>query len=562
MIEIDGELLDLYDQEVSRHSQSAMFSDAVCDSYTTDISIPLTPKNRRILDAFCVIDNPNATYGDRVECNIHTDNTGIPLGGYLYVTEINPHEMVATLYFNNFPAGLYDLKVNRIGDDSSTIVPFTDGYSADPDVGKLRYINKGESLAQQIISPCIRVNTILNKLASQLGIYIPTTANNRRFISSRLVVCPQNTTQVIQGFAYTDSSQMRLVSGQHITNNGHAAWRQDSDPDIAEDYNVTFNRECRAEIVLEGYAGTMLAHLDSSNNLIESISIPSGSTMSTATASWNFHSGEMLRMTKTGSISQLAASIAILEISNYDITEDDYDTPLAIDTFAFSHPYMIDLNGTRNYDNTISFVYIGTICSLPSISIREIINGLCWLDNLRVTFLNGILDFATSDNGEEIDMEIVSMSPQTDKLGKKNLIRWAGDDRDGLTIRIANNTFLPDEVVLHQSPFYGTAEDADTGLAIVPQYQYDGDGNLVFNGEFTDALIMVAYDQSAGGLVPLGQLTSIGLTEISRILFVTATTYDDISKFGYVLHDGHKYIIVDSDTDVATNQTQFTSILV
>lgn len=562
MIDIDGELLDLYDQEVSMHFQSPRFADAICDDYTTDITIPLTPKNRRVLSAFCVMDNPNATYGNRVECSIHMDNTGIPLEGYLYVTEIRANEMVATLYLNNIPSGLYDLKINRaVPDDSDTIIAFNAAVAtSDLGVAKYPYINGGESLAQQIVSPTIRVNTIINKISASLGVYLPTTSYLRRFLSPRLVVCPQNTTQVIQGFVRSNTTNVQFVSGQHITNDGHADWLPDGDDNWRRDYQVVFNRACHVDIQLEGYVNVQCSHIDSNNNIVDSVTIPGGSTMSTATGSWHMSEGDSIRMLKLGNVTQLSAVLAIMEISNYQITADDYDIPLAVDSFAFNYPYIIDGNGTRQYDTDVAFLYIGTICSLPDVSLRDIINGLCWLDNLRTTYSNGILNFVSSDSGEDIDMDVVSMSPQTDKLGRNNIVKWAGDARKGLSFRITSNSFLPEEVVLHTSPFYGTDTDTATGEAVIPQYESE-DGALTFNEELP-GLVMVDLDTANWQLVPVMQLSSLGLTEVSRILFVTATTYSDISKSGYVLHDGHKFLIVEGDTDIATNKTQFTSILV
>lgn len=548
-IYIQGQQVDIATKDVSLHFASIRFADAIHDEYSTDIDIPMSRHNIALLGAWGMLDR-SQMFGQRINCDIVIDGPQLP--GYLQITQISDGYATATLYVTNVPEGMWDASILAGStDDDSTIFRY-DGSTDNNhnnDVCKLAYPNGGGPK-----SPNIRVNKILSNISSQYGVTLPTVSSDLALLVTGRKVCPQNKRLWMTGSAPSAHIQNNFSFGkigQHICINSN------------DDGSIfTANRFCNISFYLAVRTYTTTA---ASVNLFAKIggvetaigSLTSGAIEGNYSymtiVGRNFNNGDTVRaiVSSRGNVEVMM----YMYVQNYIVSPDDYgeDINYIDEDVKFSaYGSIPEVTAASIFQiNDVAYQYIGTYCNLEDISVRSLVNSICWHQGKRVSVSGSTVSFVNADVTKNIEADIVSMSPMCDRLGQKTMIAWNGG-RDGVSLSLPNR-YLEDEVTIHTSDFYGAGKNG-----LVPQYE---------NGTFKDIEgipLMLRYNV-VGVFWRLGQpsqINSMGLNEITRVMIIEAKTYDNISDADYVIIDGHKYMIIEGDRDVETGLTEFTAILI
>jgi len=471
--------------------------------------------------------------------------------------------------------------------------------------------------------PSVSVQKILSNIMDAEDITLPAVYNTLYQISSNKKVCPSNTIQVLQGYLIHNSNvtgqKLELHGGQHITNDYEGSW---SYADFVwnnnyTDWNIdgtnikwmfeskgsdtiTFNRQTNARIkvyVSGSYdindpIGTwvvpqkndtdlcpqtqcvvrMYPQNWSENDLLifdDNVTFNEGDTFSLS----------FTRDTYTGGEQTLYYSV-VFNYFDYTWNEDDYNSELTYIPAPFllrciinnngniSPDFKYDFSGTGDGTHSptdYSFCYFGVYSNLDrETTVRDYLSSLCWIHNQKLKLDRNELIFQNANQNEQITANITQIIPASDKLSQKNKIGYRGLETP--TEFTVDNEFLEAEKVLHENTFF-TAD-------IIPQYNYEmtyseqenPEGinwitDINVNFEDVGAVIMTAvYDGNAYTLKRAPQIQGFGLPELTNAQQITARTLTDISNCDFVYIEGHKYMVIDGETDLNTYLSDFNAI--
>jgi hypothetical protein len=296
---------------------------------------------------------------------------------------------------------------------------------------------------------------------------------------------------------------------------------------------------------------------------------------------------------------QLLAGVLDIEYSNYDITEDDYDTELVYchrhpslkqwfpDNTIYEHPfdgrtedfYIYNWDGSLNQNDTFSMTfpwrgisYIGYFCNIGNITLKDLYFGLCWLYEKKP--IREMREMFLVDANESIMLDeavITEIRPSSSKLGQVTNVAWAGGNGKQVLTNI-DSVWLDEEVTRHTSPFeyIGTVGG---GLARVNQYNiscsYDEDGKTVWDVDYEEpeGAVLLLYGQygrlNRWGLLPPPNINTMGIDKLTQCMEVTIETFDiELKDKDYVYLDGRKFMVVEGSTDLSNRETTLTALLV
>lgn len=532
-------------QEVSFHFTNMRFSDVFANSFSTDFDLPLTSNNIRILGVYGLIDRPQQLFGTLIECQVLT--RGENRRGRMQVNSINNGAINVTLYMSELPTELSLPLAQLIPDTAATIYSWQDWESRayeTPSSSRAfdnkTYYDRGDGIP---VMPNVKLSELFARIATASGMTINTGAlADYRLMCSRLVVCPQNQRQIIY-YECRNTAMTLQRAGQHITNEVKV------DPvDIATvpAYPIEINRDCRIYLVLSAVrslSATDIAVWLQHNGAWSSVTLTSGRAIINATA------GDIVAFTST----YTGSLIVDMTISEYEIREDDYDTKLTLDVGA-------DYSTPSWYTGGGAYVYIGIMCNLPQLTAKELLSAIGWQIGKIIEVNDMSLTYNQPNRYATIDAEIVSYAPQSDSLGRVNVIQGADGEQ---LAKFYVDAVLQAEKVFHKSPFVSlaTALHGDSmQWAVIDLFERAEPFDFV--GVGGGVLTVAASNGTTSYLTAPSSVSFLGVDALAFVMEIEGVTLSDITHLDYVVINSHTYMVEEGDTDELTGMTNFKALLI
>lgn len=613
--------LDVYEQDSSCEWTPIRFSEGLQDAYTTDIVIPKNRNNIWLLDAAGLFDRTQQPCGGKIApCTFSIGRKNID--AYIEVVSVTDDDINICIYEKSIENT--NLKKWLVDDDNSIWVWNTNTFNAYPNYFKKYWYGMEWNANYAQYHPSMKLNDIIDRLSQLSGIQIPYANEVHRVVSTNKFVCPQNKHQYIEGHWTKDSGEYAVLSGgQHITNNCSFSYSP-SETKITFNRDCKVNISCyyawrkKSVAVRNWYdfdiciknPGWLLQRLtcyissDLYSNYAQSkswnsIVVKEGTTLYVKCLNDNLKKYEMLNF------------VLSLTITDYNITEDDYGEELKyigrtprLKVFSMDGKFTRSLNGPwlqysdpyqyLYFDSGIigfhynrtghsgerlehyfqgewgSLAYFGFYCNLQDIELKELLFGLCWLDKKKVVkhavinnniFTNRV-DFVDADESQEIEGTITETRISADQLGQNNYILKNGESQN-TPISTIDNSWLEQHKTLHESPFTYTHRYNDLGC--LDQYskpEYDSDRDE-YKCEFEEIEGFPILDSGQVDTLYNPELSTMDFDKINQSLSVTIETMSNIPYLiDYVYIDGHKYMVVNVNTDLNTNFSEINAILV
>lgn len=619
---LNGQSLDVYSQDIEWSWKNIRFSDGIEDQYSTDISLPKTFKNARALEVSGLLDSATQLYGSQLTpCTLTVNGTIMDV--YLQVVGITEDEISVCLYQRTLPDEVFGKKIREfVHDDSDTIRVWSvnSGTAYPNDFPMYNYGSPTNTrYAQRHQSR--QLDWVIGKLNNALQDFtLPTVDSSLYLMGAQKKVCPENPKQIVEFTLEGGSDDFVLVGGQHVVNDleGYDGLSKVGESSTKE---ITFNRDCTAVLNARiSWGRKMTTGLNTfmvslfRNGSFEydwQIHINSGidkrNGYVTSQITLHINEGDtfflkFLSPTTNNAYNKFELVTGVLEFtySDYTINDDDYDIDLV---YCNRHPclrqwfpsdygyynhwfdgrtedyYIYNWDGSLNLSQTFSLdfpwrgiSYIGYFCNIGDITVKEMYFGLCWLYNKK-PFRN-TRELVLRDTNESLVLEkaiISEIRPSSSQLGKKTTAKWC-DDFEIVLTRI-DNTWLADEANRHKSPFLHIEKVAG-GLARIDQYEitsnYDPEKDETSwecNYEEPKGAVLVRYGQygrlGRWGLVPPPEIKPMGINFIDQCMEVTIKTTDyDVKDKDYLYVNGHKFMVVEGNTDLNKSISEVTALLV
>lgn len=532
-------------QEVSFHFANMRFSDVFANSFSTDFDLPLTSNNIRILGVYGLIDRPQQLFGSLIECQVLT--RGENRRGRMQVNSIKNGAVNVTLYMSELPTELSLPLARFIPDTAATIYSWLNWESRayeTPSSSRAfdnkTYYDRGDGIP---VMPNVKLSELFARIATASGMTINTGAlADYRLMCSRLVVCPQNQRQII--YYECNNTTMKLQrAGQHITNEVKA---EPVDIATVPAYPIEINRDCRIYLVLSAVrtlSATDIAVWLQHNGAWSSVTLTSGRAIINVTA------GDIVAFTST----YTGSLIVDMTISEYEIREDDYDTKLTLDVGA-------DYSTPSWYTGGGAYVYIGIMCCLPQLTAKELLSAIGWQIG-KIIYVNDMeLTYNQPNRYATIDAEIVSYAPQSDSLGRVNVIQGADG---GQLAKFYVDAVLQAEKVFHKSPFVSlaTALHGDSmQWAVIDLFERTEPFDFV--GVEGGILTLAASNGTTSYLTAPTAVSFLGVDALAFVMEIEGVTLSDITHLDYVVINSHTYMVEQGDTDELTGMTNFKALLI
>lgn len=543
-IRVNGEWLDMAQSDIAAHWGNMRFTDVFADDYTTDFDLPMTAKNVRLLDVWSVTSRDGEPFGDMVNCWVMM--RGMGKDARLSVNGISGGAIQVTVYIANFPEVLRGVVNRLIDDNDDTIVNLTQRTMETAATSQAGVNYTSYLTAFDVIHPNVKVNYLLQRIASETGITMPTVDDELRLIATRSVVCPQVTKQALL-ISMAGPSMHFSQYGQHITN------EVDAD-------NVVFKMRKSATARFTCYAKSgfnvttdrlfLQRSLDGETwVIVGEINKGAQDTVVTTVINASFGAGVYWRVYSAGWVGSVFIAA---EWDRYTITDDDYNITLNYDDTAnYTIPTWVDAD--------ISYVYFGTLANLETFTARELLSSLAWYLGRRLEVDINYIAFVAADTSTEIQAELTAYRLDSEHLGRSTKIESAnGETFAEVTI---DNSKLADSVTLHKSIFAKLQSQPLLGGVVMLNLYDKTDGKLSpisFNGS------ALAVAREVGGVValyPADGWAMLGIDTLVRVCEVEGLTREDISKYDYVVIAGHRYMLIEGDLDDNSGYTTFKALL-
>lgn len=614
---INGKNLDVYDQDLTWNWTNIRFSDGIKDAYSTDITLPKTNNNMSVLEVSGLLDSVSQLYGTQLT------PASLGVGGsimdvYVEMCSITNNEIKICLYQRTLPDTVFGRKIREIvHDDWETIFVWSmNTLTAYPQ--DFPAYNYGSTFNRVLAMrhPAKSLNAIIGDINTALQDFtLPLVDDDLMLLAANKKVCPQNTRQVIEFGCTLENNDIVLAGGQHITNDLEG-WNGNSKILESTVNEITFNRDCTA--VIHGYVSfakktttgnqTFMVSLlrngqfeygwqfntysNRANGVVDgtiTVQVNAGDTFSLELVCPTSPNNPQNKL-------EMLAGVLDIEYADYEINEDDYNTDLV---YCSKHPTLWQwgpddeliphyfdgrtenfriyyANGSvENISMTFPWrgiSYFGYYCNIGDITLKELYFGLCWLyekrpeREMRKMFLVNANETATLQNAV-----ITEMRPSSDKLGKVTNVAWAGE-KGKTTLSTIDSVWLNDEVTRHTSPF-AYVEKVAGGLARINQYtitsSYNEDGETDWNVEYNEpeGAVLTLYGQygrvNRYGLLPPPPINKMGIEKLTQCMEVTIETFDaEVKDKDYLYLDGRKFMVVEGNTDLNSNQSTVTALLV
>ncbi len=553
-IAVNGEFIDMPVQDVSLHSDTFRFAGVVVMSYTTDVELPLTDRNRRLLDVWGVLDRDGQLFGSFIACDVILN--GQTLAANMRIMEVHDSVVKVSVFVGGDVTGLMQQPVREIvPDDTDTIVDMTDisieTVSDSADGVHFTQFDDGYPL-NEWLHPNIALSTLATKIEAATGLSIEV-ATNARLVPLKQLVCPQNA---------------RMLSSWRIPLNSVATHKM-SGQSVCADYNesdsvqrILFSKDCTVAMKAILYAETVVAGgtvrvvkrdgTTSVDTVVASLTgSRTGETYSTETR-FTVNVGDYLVILNEGRDALIGDLHIQMTFSDYTIEDGDYNTHLNIDfTKSYTAPSVVDAGW--------SYVYYGVMTNFGDVTLIGLLNSLFWMGSTVPVWRDRVIHYTRQDASLEIEAVIDKVLPYCDRLGRRTL--WTSSEGETLLDVEFANEALADEVTLFQSVF--ARSRSTVGLSL-PIYTHDASYNYSFN-ELDGLGYAIAESDSFNvyrRLVGDTTINAKGMADLTRVMQIEGRTRADLTDMSYIVILGHKYMLIEWDTDLTTNITSFKALLI
>lgn len=592
-----GELDIINGQNIELNWVPLRFQDDLTDQYTTDFDLPRNRKNVSLLQASGLLDSNNR-FSSRIEPALLSLN-GELLNVYLQVSSINDDKISVAIFDKVIPADILNKKLPKFNTDSqSTIYPWKyNSWSKYPSVYKKYNNGLYGKFDNCMFHQSRKINDVLDIVSFSLPNSLPHTDDKLWMLASEKNVCPQNKKQVLE-VNFTDGDYGLIRGGQHITNDVEWKWQGGND-------TITFNRQCNVKMKV--WVSWSQPTLDTQYNkfLIFTFARPSTPTQAEIvqfdtihhyngieyceyTLAHNYISADTtLRFRVDNSSSfRFISCVVDMEITDYNIIEDDYDIDL---TYVYRDPKMryrdygdsdekyMTFNGTSQtyhpysgstvytlYCPDLSFCHLGFWCNIPDISLKELLYGLEWLNQKRLVKDKWLYQWVDVDQKYIIDGAITQFDTTNEAVGQKNYILFNGEtESDENTVSSIDNYWLEANKDVYQSPFtYSLKRNGN--WAYFQQYTEPKDdedsGEHSAKFDSLDGLPVAKIEPTTPNLLLRVVLPTLGFEEVTESTTVKIETFDNVKNADYVYLDGRKFMVQSIDTDLNTGISTITAI--
>ena len=606
-IQLEAGALETYtDTEIQLSWDAFRFQTEIRDAFTNDVSIPKTKENVRILSAVGLLDSETQLFGEKTtHADLMVNSTLIPV--YVQVVAVRADEIDICLYEDVLPADWKE-KIFTDGfiDNPSTIYEWNPkSVEYYPDVFRTyRYGMKYDTKFAQY-HPSTSLDNMFAAISSA-GYSLPSVNTNYRLLATGKKVCPQNQTQVFE-VSWVDSNYGIMNGGNHICNDLCWSWN----PDMHE---ITFNRQCNVTMTVYIAYDLKSTHTETQNKFFQLIMKRQGAYPAQAEIIFlpqHYQNGIISHTwqvannyVQDGTTFQFQArenynhwrvlnAVVVMTITDYVITDDDYDQDLDYvgrlplltvpsrttvaattdddryfdgTTFTYKiHNSSSSANTTVSYTLPIkSLSYFGLYCNLPKPKMADVLFSLQWMVGKKLEFSTvSDLVWADADKSVEVEGIITEMRPTSDKLGQKNYVVYKNSS-DAPLFEI-NNKWLEPTKKIYESVFLDATHLSHLNWPLeVKQYtdpEIDDDGYPKCKFNELEAPVIGAVNIGMGlRVIPLVDFDLPLLTQCMEVDIDTDTLFVKDKDILYI--DGRKFFIVHGNTDLKTNRSTLTCLLV
>lgn len=589
-ISLENGDLELYkDSNIVWSWTAFRFQDKLRDQYTNNFSIPKTMENIKSLGIYSLLDTPDIQFRGRIQpAMLYIGEQTIPI--YIQVVSINEKDIDICIFEDKLTYTIKNKTLNEFFvDDSSSIYEwFRESNTLYPNEFKVYnygapYYTKSITLfpsklnAQYAqVHPSKPLNDILQYVISELGANIVNINPELRLLASKRVVCPQNTTQVLEFNSIgskLSNNLFTIYGGQHIVNDVSQTGIQ----------QITFNRDVNAVIDLYSIWSTKFTFNQNSKiqlivngSVWNTFNIPSytyDTGCKKATFRKSFKEGDTLSFKFEDANHYINTSwVAHMEYSNYEITEDDYGTNLEYTPRRASLSYWPNNQQSYNYwmdGSTISIgglsmtteplalSYFGYYCNLPKISLGDVLYSLQWILGGKLKQDGDHIYFDGKFYNGEVEGQLDKLIFSSNTIGQKNYVKF-NDEENPISIANIDNEWLEYEKNLHINTFRYLPQN------VIPQYESttNEEGETVY--EFQDSDVPVLFRWINEKAFNPG-LFLFDLNNISQSKEIQLTIFNapmNILDLDTIYLDGRTYYIINGEKDLNTNIVKIKAILI
>lgn len=580
--------LELYNDSNIVWSWTAFrFQKALRDQYTNSFNIPKTTKNIQILDLYSILDTPEIQYGRQIHpVSLSLGEQLIP--AYLQIVDVNEKDITVCLYEDRFSYKLKNKTLRDFFKDTPRTIFEWNRYSASmypldftpynygapyktklPDISLL--LPDVSALYAQY-HPSKPINDIFQSIMSQLGLTMQAIDPNYRLLASKRLVCPQNTTQVIEFNVQNkklSNDLFNLKGGQHITN----------DLSLNEMQEITFNRDCevamdifsiwsRQDVWHNNTRLSILINGEEWNGVdINSNTYQEGCRKTIVTPNYttkHFSAGDKLSFQCKDTSHFASISFVVhMEITDYEITEDDYSTQLEYEltrpslifrknifvspTYYYMDLSTITIGGLSMTTDRLSFAYFGLYTNLPDTSIGDLLYSMQWILAGKLKQQHDYLYFDQKTYYDEVEGQLNKLIFASSNVGQNNYVKYS-DQENPIPVATIDNDWLENEKNLHVNVFKFCYND------IVPQYKQVIENDEVrYEFQDFDEPVLLRY---INGRAYMPSIFNFGLNRINQSKEVEITLYKtplNIIDDDYIYLDGRLYMVISGSKDLNTS---------
>lgn len=592
---LNDEYLDLYsDTNISLSWTTFRFSKSLKDQYTNNFTIPKTNKNVKILGIYSLLDEGDIIqFGDKLKHAIFQIDDKL-INVFIQIVSISDTEIEICLYEDGFPAIEKDKTINDdFVDDNTTIYRWNKYSMTDyPDAFK-KYdygFDYNYKLAQR--HPSIKIDDLFKEIDLKgYTMQANTMRDSWRVLSSRKIVCPQNKTQVLESnidFKHSlEGGYLYLAGGQHITNDACKTANQ----------KIKFNRDCTVQMDVyiawatkDNYNNDSLIEVQVNGSRVRYISIFSRlhkQDYHKTGLSWNFKKDDEVSFYFPDFNKYISVSMVFaLTISDYEITNQDYDTELEYTDrfprinvvkkivpnieytyFDFDggvNPFVVNERFPR-----LSFSYFGLLANIPKIKLGDLLYSMQWLmgGKLKIDENKKILSFdnieykydSTNEKFKPYSFVLDNIITASDVLGQKNYIDYK-DNVSPIEIVNIDNKWLQKENIFHEVCFNNFLKNE------IKQYslEVNPDNNEV-SVKFTDynnPIIFNHIPNVGAEKIPLQTFGMDRIYKSKEVDFYVYGTTMNLLNTDTLYVDGRTYYIISGDIDIKNSTSRLRTILI
>lgn len=626
-IQLSDGFLDIPKTEVELSWKTVRFSEGLADPYSNDFEIPKTDNNVNILQCAGLLDSYVQPLGDQIApCAYVVGSHAI--NAYIQVVSVTDKHISICLFEKTIPEDVLDINIAELlrDTDDDIFVWNVNTQPAYPNwFRKYKYsstVGVNPNYAQ--IHPSTDLNDVIHRVNQLSGAGIPDSPSLKYAVATKKTVSPHNKMQVIEGHWTKDSGNFAVLSGgQHITNDCEFSYS----PTTTE---ITFNRNCK----IRGWIYYSFKKKDTVTNSFymtvcryrnqTPVYAPAYQISSSAHASYvhtdifntTIESGDVIRvMCNNTNKYDMLNFVLVFEISDYTISDEDYDTELKYvgraprldvwsddgmfkfgnqswqqkassnggDTHCFfdgtTYRTHYHYTGSPNQQYVqaftlpwMSIAYFQYWCNLPDIKIKDLMYGLCWTDGKKLVsgfqqnmnMLVPSIWYADADDKAVIDGRITETFISSDTLGRKNYILMNGEERKASEpVSSIPNRWLESEKTIHESPFSYAPHKWGDWYCINQYSDFEHDPETdEFKARFEDVDgFAIANAGPVGTMLYRYELDKMGFDRMNQSIEVTIETFDDCKDLDFVYLEGRKYMVIEGSKDLETGFGELRALL-